>query len=81
MLMKENNPPQKEKRLQFLATTIEAHKGRLLSKEVRQAIDNEQMKLEFRLKELVKQFHENELDEKIKAMEIVLSILKNAQDL
>lgn len=67
---------QKLARVQELANIINLSADRILPIEDREAIDNEQFRMEFALKNLVDEVREKEADIKIKHMENVVSILK-----
>jgi hypothetical protein len=74
-----NNPAeriqQKQCRLTELGKMLDLHSGRTLPTAMMEATENEQFRLEFRLKTLVDEFKERELDIKIQSMEAVLQIL------
>lgn len=66
----------KQARLAELGKLIDLHAGRVLTLQQKEATDNEQFKLEFRLKTLVDEFEERSLDHKIQSMEAVLALLQ-----
>jgi len=67
----------KLQRMKELATIIQLSGSRFLTKEQKQADENERYKLEFQLGELVIRSKIEEADLKIKAMENIVKLLKN----
>lgn len=66
---------EKQNRVADLGKLLDLHAGRTLTSQVKEATENEQFKLEFRLKTLVDEFEERALDTKIQSMETVLQLL------
>ncbi len=66
----------KLKRLNELATQITNRSMKIIPREVKQAVDNLQFRLEFRLNELLEQCKLNEAAIKIEAMENVMKLLE-----
>lgn len=67
---------EKDKYLKGLMERIKLYTGKKMTAELNQSLENEQYKLEFRLKELNKKFRLEELKEKIVSFERALDIIK-----
>ncbi len=59
-----------------LSEIIVLHRGQVLDPYARQAVDNEQYKLEFELTKLLEEFQLKEADLKIVAMNKIVELLK-----
>lgn len=66
----------KQNRITELAKTIALYSDRVLSRAEKEQTENIQLRLEFRLGELVRETKEKEADLKIESMENILAVLK-----
>ena len=72
-----NNLQDKQTTLDALVRTMALFRDRIVSTEDKQEMDNIELRLQFRLKQLVEECKLRELDHKIDALQSIINLLKH----